>query len=278
MIQVPELSPEESRCSCEKVAVNDLAAGQEALGDVLDALLVLYRPEFQSVDLTVEVAFVLEDVLHGIDHIATENEGTGLVAGLTHLLHRFLEDAADHVSVLGQHDVLEVIQDDDQIGAALFREQIRQSQHSTNVIVVKVPIERQYFIEFGKGFLVEDEMSSLQMLFDDCGVFARGGGDGTNGSGSELLEEAADASGAEKAEFTDVETAALYPHVEQGLLDDGCRACLGSFVDADTFSAADKVGEYGRLGLAPDEVLARDVFVVNERRVHTFNIFVSMQK
>ena len=36
-----------------------------------------------------------------------------------------------------------------------YREQIRQSQHSTNVIVVKVPIERQDFIEFGEGFLVE---------------------------------------------------------------------------------------------------------------------------
>ena len=121
---------------------------------------------------------------------------------------------------------------------------------------------------------LQTEMGALQEPSGYVCILSWSGGEGADARVSELKQQLADAPRRGHVDLGDGETLALDAHVEECLLDGGSLAAAGRLVDGDVLSRTHEIAQNGDVALPADEVLAGDVLVVYERRLHDLtNLF-----
>ena len=225
--------------------------------------------------LAVEEPPVLEDLLHGVDLRTAEQEGAEGRSHFAHFLHHGLEYLAYLVAVLGEVDVLELVDDDEQFHGIVGCKPVGEPENGADVLVVHVPCQRKYRVGLGIALGVEYEMGALQEPSGYVRVLSWSGGEGADARVSELKQQLADTPRRGHVDLGDGETLALDAHVEECLLDGGSLAAAGRLVDGDVLSRTHEIAQNGDVALPADEVLAGDVLVVYERRLHDLtNLFL----
>ena len=275
LVDVADVVPEQLAYAQHQIPVEDLAGGEETSYGMVDDLLGVDVAEREYVDLTVEEFPPGEDILHRVHHRAAEDEGgPSLVCGVylgEHLLHY----VAYLVAVLREHDVLELVEDDDHPAAVVCGYAVGETEHGLEVVVVKLPVGGQDAASGGEDCRVEYEMRVGQEHRHVGGVVGRRLAEGSQHSRAELQREVLDAAYGHQGEIDGDELHAGDLHIEEGLLDEGVLAAFRGFVYGYVLALVEEIPERIELCLTADIILAGYRFIENELR-HS-NILVIIQ-
>ena len=184
------------------------------------------------------------------------------------LFGRFLDDgvqgAEDPVPVLGLEHVLELVDHQEQRGAAVRGEAEREPQDGLHVLLVHVPIAGEDLVGVREGFGIEDEMGAAQIILDDAGVLRRGRGDHPDDGRAETGEELVHGADVQDGELAHGKGPLAIAHRVHRLLDEGVM--LG-----------DQVRKDRTFGFPADEILTGHEFVIREGSVHRPHVTILLQ-
>ena len=274
VVDVEKVALEKPARSADQVPVYDLSACKEALDDVLDYYPFIHLAEFEVRHPPVEEMAPYEYVRHRVDLRPEEYIGEVADPRCPHLVHHLLHHLEYLLAVLGQVEVLELLDDDEHLVRPAAGEPVRQSQHSPEVFVVQVPVRREYGVGVRKSLPVEDEMGAGEVGSDDLFVFVWSRCHQADHRGPEPPDEGLVGTDVQGGYVGGREFQARNPEPGHHLVHDGLLSCSVGLPDSDVLTLAQEVAKNRTVFFPADEMLAGDIFIVQKRAVHKNNIFV----
>ena len=174
MVDVADVVAEEFAHSEQQVPVDDLARGEQPAYHMVYDLARVDFAYLHPLRLPEEVLLRPEYLMHGVDLGTGEYVRCGGLVFGVQLAEHLLHQAACPVPVLGQHYVLELVQEDIDLASALAGCAVWQGQRGSEVVLVEFPVEGEYLPAVCVSLGVEDEVRARQQRLHDGGVVLRG--------------------------------------------------------------------------------------------------------
>ena len=118
------------------------------------------------------------------------------------------------------HEILEFLDDDEIRDLPLFRHDTRQTHHHIDIIVIKVPIDRNDFVAGSETRRIKHEVCTSQKLRDDSRILLLRRIKRPYHSSSELYEKLLQCPDIEQVDMHDHKLFAGSSHIVQSLLYD----------------------------------------------------------